>query len=430
MKQKQLSTFTMKIQKFKKRIGLIGFGCVGQGLYDVVEANRHLGWEIGSICVKDKEKPRSLPASAFTYDVQEVLQDSSIDIIAELISEPKEALAILRQALQQGKTVVSANKKVIAENLPELIQLQQRHGGVLLYEASVCGSIPVLRTLEAYYGSEPLVEVRGILNGSSNYILSKLHAEHGSFQSALAQAQELGFAEADPSLDVEGTDALHKLCILAAHAYGLLVHPDDVLHFGIQHITTEAIELADALGCRIKLVGSLKATGNGQVALQVVPTFIPEGDALFDVEAEFNGLEIEGQFAGKQFLKGRGAGSHPTGSAVWADISAVVRGYRYTYPKLCTSQASATSGHEQTTILLQGEPDRIAEILRLLQPAIRHQASDHSQAILSLTPQELKVHQAYLKQQGIFVAAIPAKVALDIVPEVLNSKEAIPVGSL
>src|SRR5690606_7662263 len=123
-----------------------------------------------------------------------------------------------------------------------------------------CGSIPVLRTLEAYYGSEPLVEVRGILNGSSNYILSKLHAEHIDFQAALAQAQELGFAEADPSLDVEGTDALHKLCIMAAHAYGLLVHPDDVLHLGIQYISSEAVELAAALGCRIKLVGSLKAT--------------------------------------------------------------------------------------------------------------------------------------------------------------------------
>ncbi|MDO6391605.1 homoserine dehydrogenase [Pontibacter sp. BT731] len=420
----------MKIQKFKKRIGLIGFGCVGQGLYDVVDANRHLGWEIGSICVKDKDKSRSLPASAFTYDVQEVLQDQSIDIIAELISDPKEALGILRQALQQGKTVVSANKKVVAENLPELIQLQQRHGGVLLYEASVCGSIPVLRTLEAYYGSEPLVEVRGILNGSSNYILSKLHAERGSFQSALAQAQELGFAEADPSLDVEGTDALHKLCIMAAHAYGLLVHPDEVLHFGIQHVATEAVELATALNCRIKLVGSLKATATGQVALQVLPTLIPEGDALYDVEAEFNGLEIEGQFAGKQFLKGRGAGSHPTGSAVWADVAAAVRGYRYTYPKLCTSQATATSGDEQLTILLQGEAKRLAQVLEQLQPAIQHQTPDQSQVILSLTPQELRLHQGLLKQHGIFVAAIPARVALDIVPEVLDRAEAIPIGSL
>ncbi|PKV62990.1 homoserine dehydrogenase [Pontibacter ramchanderi] len=420
----------MKIQKFRKRIGLIGFGCVGQGLYDVVEANRHLGWEIGSICVKDKDKPRSLPASSFTYNVQEVLQDASLDIIAELISDPAEALGIIRQALQQGRTVVSANKKVISENLPELIQLQQRYGGVLLYEASVCGSIPVLRTLEAYYGSEPLVEVRGILNGSSNYILSKLHAERGSYHSALRQAQELGFAEADPALDVEGGDALHKLCILAAHAYGVLVHPEDVLHFGIQHISPEAIELADVLKCRIKLVGSLKAVAHGQVVLQVIPTFIPAGDALYDVEAEFNGLEVEARFAGKQFLKGRGAGSHPTGSAVWADVAAAVRGYRYTYPKLCTNQATVTAGDTGLTILLQGEPEQIAKFLEQVPSEALFQSQDQSQVILSLSPQQLGQHAAFLKQQGVFVAAIPANVSLDKIPERLKAEEILPVETL
>src|SRR5690606_18098077 len=131
-----------------------------------------------------------------------------------------------------------------------------------------------------------------------------------------------------------------------------------------------------ALGCRIKLVGSLKAAADGEVALQLLPTFIPEGDALYEVGAEFNGLEIEGQFAGKQFLKGRGAGSHPTGSAVWADVAAAVRGYRYTYPKLCTSQMTATSGDGQLTVLLQGTEERIAELLELLQPAIQHQTPD------------------------------------------------------
>ncbi|SIR15498.1 homoserine dehydrogenase [Pontibacter lucknowensis] len=416
----------MKIQKFKKRIGLIGFGCVGQGLYDVVEANRHLGWEIGSICVKDKDKPRTLPASAFTYNVQEVLQDTSLDIIAELISDPEEALGILRQALQQGRTVVSANKKVIAENLPELIRLQQKYGGVLLYEASVCGSIPVLRTLEAYYGSEPLLEVRGILNGSSNYILSKLHAERGSYQLALEQAQALGFAEADPSLDVEGVDALHKLCILATHAYGVLVHPEEVLHFGIQHINTEVVELADALGCRIKLIGSLKATATGQVALQVLPTLIPATDALYGVEAEFNGLEIEAQFAGKQFLLGKGAGSHPTGSAVWADITSAVRGYRYTYPKLCTSQATKASGEEQITVLLQGQGRPITTFIELLQSTLHFQSPDKNQVVLSVTPQQLKLNQTSLKLQGVFVAVVPASVALDKIPDLLARSEAIP----
>ncbi|WP_299701785.1 homoserine dehydrogenase [uncultured Pontibacter sp.] len=416
----------MKIQKFKKRIGLIGFGCVGQGLYDVVEANRHLGWEIGSICVKDKEKPRTLPASAFTYNVQEVLQDTSLDIIAELISDPKEALAILRQTLQQGRTVISANKKVIAENLPELISLQQKYGGVLLYEASVCGSIPVLRTLEAYYGSEPLVEVRGILNGSSNYILSKLHTERGSYQFALEQAQELGFAEADPSLDVEGTDALHKLCILAAHAYGVLVHPDEVLHFGINHISAEAIELAAAFGCRIKLVGSLKAVSTTQVSLQVLPTWIPETDALYGVEAEFNGIEINAQFAGQQFLKGRGAGSHPTGSAVWADITSAVRGYRYTYPKLCASKAAVAMGEEPLTLLLESKDRLSLDLLNLLKATALYQSSDLRQAVVSVEPQQLKLHQDALKRQRVFVAAIPKSIPSKHLFSALTSATAVP----
>jgi homoserine dehydrogenase len=416
----------MKIQKFKKRIGLIGFGCVGQGLYDVVEANRHLGWEIGSICVKDKEKPRTLPAAAFTYNVQEVLQDTSLDIIAELISDPKEALAILRQALQQGRTVVSANKKVIAENLPELIRLQQKYGGVLLYEASVCGSIPVLRTLEAYYGSEPLVEVRGILNGSSNYILSKLHAERGSYQSALEQAQKLGFAEADPALDVEGIDALHKLCILAAHAYGVLVHPDEVLHFGINHISAEAIELAASFGCRVKLVGSLSAVGTSQVVLQVLPTWTPETDALYAVEAEFNGLEIEARFAGQQFLKGRGAGSHPTGSAVWADITSAERGYRYTYPKLCTNQAAVTVSEEPLTLLLDSKTKLSQGLLDLLQATTLYQSADLRQALVLVKPAQLKLHQNALKGQEVFVTAIPIAIPYEHVLGVLASANAVP----
>lgn len=414
----------MKIPKFKKRIGLIGFGCVGQGLYDVVAANQHLGLEIGRICVKDKEKPRTLPAAAFTYDVQEVLQDSSLDILAELISEPEEALKIIRQALQKGKTIVSANKKVVAENLPELISLQQRHGGVLLYEASVCGSIPILRTLEAYYGSEPLLEVRGILNGSSNYILSKLYQEQCDYGEALQQAQALGFAEADPALDVEGIDALHKLCIIATHAYGLLVHPSQVLHFGISHITTEAVELASAVGARIKLVGTIKADKSGGVSLQVIPTLVSADDMLYAVAAEYNGVEVNAQFAGQQFLKGRGAGSHPTGSAVWADISAAVRGYRYTYPKLCVSNAGAVLPDEPVLLLLHA-PQSLTALLAVLQPIAVYKTDIENQLIIQIEQRKLWEHQRLLKEHGVFVALIPESVDLGPVLIGFNATTAV-----
>lgn len=317
--------------KSAKRIGIFGFGCVGQGLHDVLQDNPHL--EVARICVRDREKLRTLPNDTFTYDPQELLQDESISLFAELISDPKEALQIVRQALEAGKTIVSANKKMISENLPELVALQQEFGGTLLYEAAVCGSIPILRTLEAYYGTEPLQEVSGILNGSSNYILTKLDAEGLSYDEALAQAQALGFAEADPTLDVGGYDALHKISLVAAHAFGAVIKPEQVLRAGIQHITKRDINLAQALGGRFRLVASAKVNKNNKLALQVLPTLVFPDSDLYYVEAEFNGVHLQAKYAGDQFLKGRGAGSHPTGSAVWADVSAALAGYKYNYPK-------------------------------------------------------------------------------------------------
>ncbi|WP_439879803.1 homoserine dehydrogenase [Pontibacter sp. MBLB2868] len=313
------------------RIGILGFGCVGQGLYDVLQYNRQM--EVARICVRDKGKARSLPASAFTYDPQELLQDDSLLILTELINDPAEALILIRQALKAGKTVVSANKKVVAENLPELVALQKHYGGRLLYEAAVCGSIPILRTLEAYYGTEPLLQVRGILNGSSNYILSRLDTDGSTYEAALVQAQELGFAEADPAMDVQGYDALHKICLIAAHAFGVFVQPDHVLCFGIDTITAKDIVLAQKLGARIRLVASARVTTEEQLEVQVLPTFVFPSDELYHVQDEYNGVQIQAKFAGDQFLKGKGAGSYPTGSAVWADVSAALNGYRYTYPK-------------------------------------------------------------------------------------------------
>ncbi|MFD2247264.1 homoserine dehydrogenase [Pontibacter ruber] len=415
----------MKIQKFKKRVGIIGFGCVGQGLYDVVEANKHLGLEVGRICVKDKEKPRTLPVAAFTYNVQDLLHDKSLDILAELISDADEAFQIVREALRLGKTVVSANKKMIAENLPELVNQQQRHGGVLLYEASVCGSIPILRTLEAYYGAEPLLQVRGILNGSSNYILSKLYQEGSTYAAALGQAQALGFAEADPSLDVEGTDAANKLCILTAHAFGAFVHPSQVLYFGINSITPEAVELAKVLDCKIKLVASVKSIGSGQVSLQVLPALVPATDELYFVDAEFNGVEINAQFAGQQFLKGRGAGSHPTGSAVWADITAAFKGYHYTFPKLCVAKATAAASEAPLTLLLQGTKNSLATVLPQLHPAKLYLTEDGACGLARISYTSLQEQQKLVKQAGIFVVQLPASISENEVIAALEASKTV-----
>lgn len=294
--------------------------------------------DLARICVRDREKLRTLPAAAFTFEPEELLQDESIDLYAELISDPKEALQLVRQALQAGKTIVSANKKMISENLPELLALQQECGGTLLYEAAVCGSIPILRTLEAYYGNEPLQEVSGILNGSSNYILTKLDTEGLSYEEALAQAQALGFAEADPTLDVGGYDALHKVILITLHAFGKVVRPQEVVRSGLQHISKTDMALVQALGGKLRLVASAAINQNQRLQVQVLPTVVFPDSELYHVAAEFNGVRLRARFAGDQFLKGRGAGSHPTGSAVWADVAAGLAGYKYPYHKLAQAE--------------------------------------------------------------------------------------------
>src|SRR3954471_18502815 len=212
----------------KLNIGLFGFGVVGQGLYDIIKT-KHLNLEIVKIAIKNPDKERSLPASLFTTDKEELLSNPEINTIVELINDTEAAFEIVSRALSTGKNVVSASKKMIALHLDELIELQHKYGTSLLYEGSVCGSIPIIRNLEEYYDNELLHSISGIFNGSSNYILTKVCSEGMDYATALKQAQDLGFAETDPTLDVGGFDAKYKLVIAASHAYGVVVKPEDVL---------------------------------------------------------------------------------------------------------------------------------------------------------------------------------------------------------
>ena len=411
----QNKNLTMK-SKSSKRIGIFGFGCVGQGLHDVLQENPHL--EVARICVRDRDKLRTLPGEIFTYNPQELLQDESIDLFAELISDPKEALEIVRQALEAGKTIVSANKKMISENLPALVALQQEFGGTLLYEAAVCGSIPILRTLESYYGTEPLQEVSGILNGSSNYILSKLDAEGLSYNEALAQAQALGFAEADPTLDVGGYDTLHKISLICAHAFGAVIKPEQVLRAGIQHITKRDIALAQSLGARFRLVASARVNQYNRLELQVLPTLVFPDSELYYVDAEFNGVQLEAKYAGNQFLKGRGAGSHPTGSAVWADVSAALAGYKYGYPKFKYDQ------EERLQDITLEEEDELQVYLRTPRPELLPPLpwlsltsfgvdANVGQLVGTIRRKDLLRHLPALKQTTAFIAQLPSHVSAE-----------------
>ncbi|MBW0160910.1 MAG: homoserine dehydrogenase [Sediminibacterium sp. Gen4] len=315
-------------------IGLFGFGVVGEGLYKVLQQTPSLKASIKKVCIRNPEKKRDAPASLFTTDRTELLNDPEINVIVEVIDDSKAAFEIVSTALNNGKAVVSASKKMIAENLPALLQLQEATGLPFLYESSACASIPVIRNLEEYYDNDLLHSIKAIVNGSTNFILTKMFEDKLDFQSALLLAQQLGFAESNPKLDVEGYDALNKWVILLNHAYGIITSPEEVLFSGIQNI-----QLSDALVAKekhydIKLIAQAKKLKNGSVAAFVLPQFVKQDEPLSFVKNEYNGVVIESGFADKQFFYGKGAGSFPTASAVLSDISALRYNYRYEYKKL------------------------------------------------------------------------------------------------
>ncbi len=316
------------------RIGLFGYGVVGHGIYNLLTNSKSLNTEVVKICIKHREKRRDLPTYYFTTNREELLHDESIDLIVEVIDDANAAYEIVKEAIQKGKNVVTANKKMLAQHLEELVELQQKHNVSVLYEGAVCGSIPVIRNLEEYYDNELLYSVGGIFNSSTNYILSKLFLKNSDYDLALKQAQDLGFVESDPTLDIEGYDALYKLIIVVAHAYGLFIRPENVLHHGIQNISRYDIQYAKEKGYRIKMMSVTQKVDDQNVLIYVLPQFIDKSDTMYWVEYEDNAVSVEAAFSDKQFFQGKGAGGHPTGSAVLSDISANAYQYKYEYKKL------------------------------------------------------------------------------------------------
>lgn len=315
-------------------IGLFGFGVVGEGLYKVLEKTSSLKARIKKVCIKDSGKKRNAPASLFTTDKNELLNDPSINVIVEVIDDADAAFQIVSTALKNGKNVVSASKKMIAEHLSELLKLQQQTGQSFLYESAACASIPVIRNLEEYYDNDLLHSIKAIVNGSTNFILTKMFEEGLDFKQALIMAQQLGFAESNPKLDVEGYDAVNKWTFLLTHAYGIVIRPDEVLFNGIQNVNAGDAIVAREKNQQIKLVAQAKKLQNGKVAAFVLPQFVNHDDHLAFVKNEYNGVVIESGFADKQFFYGKGAGSFPTASAVLSDIAALRYDYRYEYKKL------------------------------------------------------------------------------------------------
>jgi len=315
-------------------IGLFGFGVVGKGLYDVLHSTPTLQSSIKKICIKDPGKKRAIAAENFTTDASILLNDQSINVIVELIDDADAAFEIVKTALQNGKAVVSANKKMIAEHFEELLELQQKHKTAFLYEAACCASMPIVRNLEEYYDNDLLKSIRGIINGSTNFILTKILEEQLEFKDALSQAQQLGFAESNPKLDIGGLDAANKLSILLAHSFGVIAKPQEFIFNGIENIILPDAIVAKEKKYSIKLVANAKKLSNGKLAAFVLPQFVTAKDDLYHVENEFNALTTESTFADKHFFKGKGAGAFPTASAVLSDISALRYNYKYEYKKI------------------------------------------------------------------------------------------------
>lgn len=307
----------------KINIGLFGFGCVGSGFYQIInESNKDL--VIKKIAVKNPMKPRKFNCDdIITTNKYDILHDEDIKIIVELIDDATEAFQIVKEAIKLGKPVISANKKMIAENLNELILLQQNYKTPFLYEGAVGGSIPILNLLNGYYKSDKISHIAGILNGTTNYILSKTLQHFKPYNEVLLEAQKLGFAESNPILDVEAYDPKYKLCILLWHVFHIYVHPEKILNIGISNLDTVDLLFAQKNNLKIKLIAQASAVSNKYTAF-VFPTFVNSSSNFYYIYNQFNAVEINTDFCGNQLFTGKGAGSIPTAAAVLSDVNLIL----------------------------------------------------------------------------------------------------------
>jgi len=387
----------------KLNIGLFGFGVVGQGLYDIIKT-KNLNLEIVKIAIKNPDKERSLPAHLFTTDKDELLNNPEINTIVELINDTEAAFEIVSRALSSGKNVVSASKKMIATYLEELIELQQIHGTSLLYEGAVCGSIPIIRNLEEYYDNELLHSISGIFNGSSNYILSKGYLENMDYDTALKQAQDLGFAETDPTMDVGGYDAKYKLVIAASHAYGVIVKPENVLNIGIQNLSASDLQYSREKGLKIKLVPVAKELDDRHVTMFVLPKLVNPSEFLYNVEYEYNGVIVQAAFADQQFFFGKGAGGHPTGSAVLSDIAALRYNYQYEYKKAKSKKDLHFTNDIELNIYLRYENEDLVDALSFKHIHERYHSDSYKFVIGKINLQNLIDNQDRIAEDKAFIA--------------------------
>ncbi len=315
------------------RIGLLGCGTVGAGVVTILDreaeditARTGAKLEITRVAVRDlgRERDLPLPADVYTDDPAQVVAAEDVDVVVEVMGGIEPAGTLIRRALERGKPVVTANKELLAQHGPELYTAASEAGVDLAYEAAVAGAIPIIKPMKESLAGDRVRRVVGILNGTTNYILTRMTEEGAAYADVLAEAQALGYAEADPAADVGGHDAAAKCAILASLAFDSMVYGEDVYREGIERVTATDIRTADRLGYVIKLVG-IASEVDDRVAVRVHPTFLPKEHPLASVREAFNAIYVEAEAAGELMFYGRGAGSLPTGSAVVGDVIDVAR---------------------------------------------------------------------------------------------------------
>lgn len=311
-------------------IGLAGFGTVGAGVYKNLALNgdllaQRLGtrFEVRRIAVRDLKKARdvSAPAELFTSNLDDLLADPKISVIVELIGGIDIPLAFVKKAILAGKIIITGNKALLAEHGQEIFHLAKENRVPVFYEAAVAGGIPIIKVVRESFIGNRFESIHGILNGTSNYILSRMTDTGMDFAPALAEAQQLGYAEADPALDINGWDAAHKALILASLAYGFWLDPKSIFVAGIESITADDIQFASELGYRIKLIATIKAGAENAISVRVCPTLIPKSHVLASVNGVFNAIAVKGDIVGEALFYGRGAGQDPTSSSVLGDLA-------------------------------------------------------------------------------------------------------------
>lgn len=321
------------MQREVVNVGLLGLGTVGSGVVRIVEGHQEdlrkktgFSVHINKILVRDLEKERNISVSRekLTDNPHDILYNPEIDVVIEVMGGTEAAYTYMKEALLQGKHVITANKDLMALHGRELLELAQEKNCDLYYEASVAGGIPIIRTLIDGLASDRITKIIGIVNGTTNYILTKMSQEGAAFDDVLKEAQRLGYAEADPTADVEGLDAARKMVILGTLGFHVPVDLDDVDVTGITKVTPEDIVYAKQLGYEMKLVGIAKQD-DGLVEVSVQPTMIPNKHPLANVDGVFNAVYIYGKAVGETMFYGPGAGALPTGTAVVSDLVAVLK---------------------------------------------------------------------------------------------------------